>query len=86
MTRFKIDWADGEMAEGSSCENMAPMMNTESESNQMDSCDALKNAKAMFSSVREDSLGGLGSAAMSGNGIAVAAGILSDSNQMMITE
>jgi hypothetical protein len=86
VTRFKIDWADGEMGEGCSSENVAPPLNPETESNQMmiDSSDATV-AKMTFGSVagvREDSLSGLG-ATGSSNGHVPTATVLTDSNQMM---
>jgi hypothetical protein len=84
VTRFKIDWADNEMGESCSSENVAPPSNTESESNQMmmDSSDAtsVKPAYSSVSGVREDSLGCIG--ATTSNGVAAAA-VLTDSNQMM---
>lgn len=85
VTRFKIDWADAEMGEGCSSENVAPPLNTESESNQMmmDSAEG-PPVKPAFGSVvegrGEDSLSSLGAAAS--NGVPAAA-VLTDSNQMM---
>ena len=78
VTRFKIDWADMEMGEGS-CENVAPPANTESESNHMmDSSEPVVNKPAFAGGVREDSVGGI-----PGTGSAAPVGLLSDSNQMM---
>jgi len=75
VTRFKIDWADMEVGEGSS-ENVAPPANTESESNQMmDSSEPMLNKPVFAGAVREDSIPGTTSAAP----IAV----LTDSNHMM---
>lgn len=76
---------------GDGTENVAPNLNTETESNQM-MMDSSDSAKPAFAGVREDSLsGGLGSsaavAAASASSSAVllapAACVLSDSNQMM---
>jgi len=78
VTRFKIDWADVEMGEGSS-ENVAPPASTESESNQMmDSSEPALNKPVFAGCVREDSVGGI-----PGTASAAAVAVLTDSNHMM---
>lgn len=75
VTRFKIDWADMEVGEGSS-ENVAPPANTESESNQMmDSSEPMLSKPVFAGAVREDSIPGTASTAPMA--------VLTDSNHMM---
>ena len=78
VTRFKIDWADMEVAEVGS-ENIAPPANTESESNQMmDSSEPAVNKSLFAGAVRDDNIGSpVGTAAVP------AMAVMSDSNQMM---
>jgi len=78
VTRFKIDWADMEVGEGSS-ENVAPPANTESESNQMmDSSEPVLNKPVFAGGVREDSIGGI-----PGTSSSAPVAVLTDSNHMM---
>jgi histone chaperone ASF1 len=78
VTRFKIDWADAELAEGGT-ENVAPPTNTESESNQMmDMSDAVPSKQIFAPSSREDSSGYVAVGAVAGNGA-----VLTDSNHMI---